>query len=103
MFDSTAFDAQHFGALDPNLFANQTVNKTLGNAYELQEIGYLAKHIDGGITVSNRNQNQKRFTSETRIQKTEHEGALEQIHRKSSLPSIGSEVEIDKPLEVVSH
>ena len=35
MFDSTAFDAQNFGALDPNLFANQTVNKTLGNAYEL--------------------------------------------------------------------
>ena len=95
MLDSTAFDAQHFGAIDPNLFANQTVNKTLGNAYQLSEMGYLAKHIDGGITVGNRNQNQKRFTSEIRVQKTENESNLEPIYRKSSLPSIGSEAEID--------
>ena len=36
------------------------------------------------------------------MQKTENESNLEPIYRKSSLPSIGSEAEIDQPLQVVS-
>ena len=40
--------------MNPQMFANQTVNKNLSLARNIAELGYLSKHIDGGVTVRNR-------------------------------------------------
>ena len=37
------------------------------------------------------------------MQKTEHEGSFNAMYRKSSLPSIGTEIETEDPLKIVSH
>ena len=86
--------------MNPQMFANQTVNKNLSLARNIAELGYLSKHIDGGVTV--RNKRNKQFTSESRMQKTEHEGSFNAMYRKSSLPSIGTEIETEDPLKIVS-
>ena len=36
------------------------------------------------------------------MQKTEHEGSFNAMYRKSSLPSIGTEIETEDPLKIVS-
>ena len=57
LFDSTAFafDAQKVGAINASVFDNQTVKKSMGKVYDMSELRSLAKHIEGGIKVRNRN------------------------------------------------